>query len=200
MEYSEGKMLLLVGDIGYAVTCIQSPSHLGYAVGSNAEIYVHTHVREDALDLYGFISKYDKDLFLTLLTVNGIGPKGASGILSKIESHDLIQAILSGDKGALTSVSGIGKKIAERVVVELTDSIQKKMDLSKTEKPARLAQAGTGAVSADRALMRDAREALVGLGYRENDVSALLNRMMAESNPAPKQAEDLIKAALRHLA
>ncbi len=204
MDCADGKLLLSTGAVGYQVSLVLGPSHLGFAAGAPVELFIHTHVREDALDLYGFITKSDKDLFLTLLTVTGIGPKGAQGILSKVESPELIQAILNGDKDALTALPGIGKKTAERVVVELSDSVRKKVEagifLGKSgalhSKPTR----ATGAVSKDYTLVREAKEALLGLGYRENEIGSLLNRVMAESDPQPKQVEDLIKSALRALA
>jgi len=204
MDYSDGKMLLSTGAVGYQVSVILGPSHLGFAPGAPTELFIHTHVREDALDLYGFLSKADKELFLTLLTVTGIGPKGAQSILSKVESSELVQAILNGDKDALTALPGIGKKTAERVVVELSDTVRKKVEagifLGRTSALSKTRSATAGAVSKDHTIVLEAKEALIGLGYRENEVGSLLNRVMAESDPQPKQVEDLIKYALRALS
>lgn len=210
LEHSDGKVLMGVsvgtGMVGYAVTVPQSPAYLSFMPGSQAEVYVYTHVREDALDLYGFATRVEKELFLTLLSVNGIGPKGAMGILSKVETEQLIQAILNEDKESLIQIPGIGKKTAERVVMELADPIRKKMEAGAfgETRPAPTtanAKASSGATSGrGSALIQDAKAALVGLGYRENDVAALLNRVIAEMETPPSRTEDLIKTALRQLA
>jgi Holliday junction DNA helicase RuvA len=164
-------------------------------------------VREDALDLFGFASKLEKDIFLTLLTVNGIGPKGAMGILSKVDTNTLIGAILDGDKDTLVAIPGVGKKTAERVVLELADPIRKKVEAglltvaSKTPESrgmssySRPATAGTGVQS----ILGDAKAALIGLGYREHEVTGLLNRIIAEMETPPGKAEDLVRSALRQL-
>src|SRR4051812_12971584 len=89
LENADGKLLLTVsasetGAVGYAVTVPQSPAYLAWLPGKSVEIFIHTHVREEALDLYGFANRMEKELFLTLLSVNGIGPKGAMGIMNKV--------------------------------------------------------------------------------------------------------------------
>src|SRR3954466_12919629 len=123
MEYADGRVLLAVGSresaVGYSVTVPQGPSYLSILPESSAELFIYTHVREDALDLYGFRTRAEKDVFLTLLTVNGIGPKLALGVLSGADAGPLVRAILDGDKDCLTRIPGVGKKIAERVVLEL---------------------------------------------------------------------------------
>lgn len=211
LDNTDGRMIVVLGSggagdgaVGYAVTVPNSPSYIGFTPGKPAELFVHTHVREDALDLYGFATRLEKDLFLTLLGVTGIGPKGAIGILSKVEPSLLVQAILDGDKDSLTSIPGIGKKTAERVVLELQDPLRKKMEAGglRDLHPA-------GAVARPRDLpqnraaggsvVTDAKAALIGLGYRETEVTALLNRVMAEAETPPARAEDLVRTALRQL-
>ena len=216
-QTTEGKLLVDVGSgeaggVGYAVSIPMTSQYLSLSAGEPIELYVHTHVREDALDLYGFTAKIEKEIFLTLLTVNGIGPKGALGILSKIEPAHLLQAIINGDKDSLTQIPGIGKKTAERVVLELGDSIRKKADagvfatiLKKDLSPQASAkgstQRGAGATldRSEHAIVRDAKSALVSLGYREHDVGSLLNRVLAAAETPPKDAEELIRSALRQL-
>jgi Holliday junction DNA helicase RuvA len=213
MECLDGRLLLAVGPaesaVGYSVTVPQGPSYLSVQAGKPAELFVYTHVREDALDLYGFRTKSEKDVFLTLLTVNGIGPKLALAILSGAEAGPLVRAILEGDKDFLTRIPGVGKKTAERVVLELADPLRKKIESGLLADP-RLerrasARSGTakpeaaGAASAAVSIVKDAREALVGLGYRELEVTALLNRVMDEMEPPPARAEELIRTALKQL-
>lgn len=220
LDSIDGRLLVGIqtgtnGDrIGYAVTIPQNPSYLGWVSGKGVELFIHTHVREDALDLYGFGSKAEKELFLALLSVTGIGPKGAIGILSKIDPSSLIQAILDGDRDALTQMPGIGKKTAERVVLELADPIRKKMDaglfsghfMDQSERAlAGKNKSGTGVgsvsglSSATIPIFQEAKAALVGLGYREQDVTLLLKQVIADSEVPPSRTEDLVKSALRQL-
>jgi Holliday junction DNA helicase RuvA len=216
IENAGGRMLVAVGPggalgsdagaIGYAVTVPQQPGYDLIAVGATVELFIHTHVREDALDLYGFLSRGEKELFLTLLEVNGIGPKVALGVLSKVVAQDFIEAVAEGDKDALTQVPGIGKKTAERMVLELGDKVRKKLEaglFGKVVAPPPAAGAkGAGAVSgkaADRAVMRDAKDALIGLGYREQEIQGLLKELV-EDAAAPPRVEDLIRSALQRLS
>jgi Holliday junction DNA helicase RuvA len=203
LDATEGKLLvsMTIGDgaIGYSVSVPQSAAYGLLAPGREIELHVYTHVREDALDLFGFASRAEKELFLTLLSVNGIGPKGALSILSGTSPEDLIHAITEGDVARLTKIPGIGKKTAERVVLELSDSLRKKL----THGGFKSATLPAGASARDESAPRpsgylDALDALVGLGYREADASQLLKRLAADSEK-PRTAEDLIKSALKEL-
>jgi Holliday junction DNA helicase RuvA len=201
LEHSDGKLVLLLeSGIGYSLNIPQSAEYGAIREGQKASFHIHTHVREDALDLYGFSTRAEKELFLTLTEVNGIGPKLGLGILSRVQPAVLVQAILEEDKGALTEIPGIGKKTAERIVLELGDKIRKKRDAGTLQ--GSTSTPGSGAQSALASVFpefNDAKAALVGLGYREQDVTSLLNRLRAESGDAPKQAEDIVRTALRHL-
>jgi holliday junction DNA helicase RuvA len=211
---SDGKLTVGVGSaelgmVGYSVNAPRNSQYDLLPVGKVIELFIYTHVREDQLDLYGFGTRSEKELFLTLLSVNGIGPKGGLSILSGSDPGQLIQAIIDGDKAFLTKVPGIGKKTAERVVLELADPLRKKMLAGAF--PELRAEAGSkkssgkasGATSARSSgatsALRDATDALMGLGYREADVSSLLSKVLAEFDTPPK-TEDLIKTALRQLA
>jgi Holliday junction DNA helicase RuvA len=219
LDHVEGKLLLGVGSdadccIGYQLSVPQGPAYLSFKLQEIVELFIYTHVREDALELFGFASRSEKELFLTLLAVNGIGPKVALGILSAIEPGQLIQAILDGNKDALVRIPGIGKKTAERVVLELADSLAKKVEVgvfdsvrssldkkmgagvSKANHPS---ASSTQASEKSMALLKDAKDALVGLGYREQEIGVLLNRVIQDQG-APKRVEDLIKAALQQMA
>ena len=118
--------------VGYSVNVPRNSQYELLPNGKVIELFIHTHVREDQLDLYGFATKSEKELFLTLLSVNGIGPKGALSILSGADTSQLVQAIIEGDKALLTKLPGVGKKTAERMVLELSDSLRKKMDAHAT--------------------------------------------------------------------
>lgn len=208
--------------IGYQVLLPSSAAYVDFVVGAQVELFVHTHVREDALDLFGFRSRDEKDLFLLLMTVNGIGPKAALGLMSKINPEDLIGAILRGDTESLVKVPGIGKKTAERVIVELTDSLKKKVDhgafaawakgqsnssstptasrrpvASKSQTPA-----AAGIAVEALGVYADARDALMGLGYREAEVLAALQRVLGETEVARTglpTAEIAVRGALRQM-
>lgn len=204
LEHLEGKMTVLTSGVGYLVSVPQSPNYISFTSGKPAELFIYTHVREDQLDLYGFATKLEKELFLTLLTVNGIGPKGALGILTRVEPDQLIRAVVDGNKESLTEIPGIGKKTAERVVLELSDKMRKKLESGDYGSRPAKASSATGSATARLAtgqsrVVQDARDALVGLGYREQDVSQLLARMLSEGESAPSRAEDLVKSALRQL-
>jgi Holliday junction DNA helicase RuvA len=210
LENSDGKVILTVatgseaGAVGYCVSIAQGPSTVDWLPGKQVEVFVHTHVREDALDLYGFASRTEKEIFLTLLSVNGIGPKGAMGILSKVDPGTLIQAILDGDKDTLVKIQGVGKKTAERVVLELADPVRKKLEAGLF-RDIRRPQIAAAAPAAPRSggetgVIRDAKEALIGLGYREHEVGALLKKVLDEETAPPRRAEDLVRSALQRLS
>jgi Holliday junction DNA helicase RuvA len=214
LDHADGKLLVGVqtgtngSSVGYLVNIPQSPAYVGFVPGKVVELFLHTHVREDALDLYGFASKVEKEIFLTLLGVTGIGPKGAIGILSKIEPSQLIQAILDGDKDSLVQIPGIGKKTAERVVLELGDTVRKKITAGSLGDAARTVTVGkrsepelqvVGAKKVSSVILQESKAALLGLGYREQEVTALLNEVFSKSDQEFTRTEDVIKSALRHM-
>ncbi len=209
----DGKIIVGVGSeemgfVGYSVNVPRHPNYELLPQNKVTEFFIYTHVREDSLDLYGFVTRTEKELFLTLLTVNGIGPKGALSILCGAEPSQLIQAVIEGDKDLLTKIPGIGKKTAERVVLELSDPLKKKMDAgifselkltagtSKSKVPAGASAKDFGSNSQ---ILKDAISALVGLGYRENEIAPVVSRAMSEASGSPK-AEDLIKTVLRQFS
>lgn len=198
MEIQDGKALVAIANVGYAVSVPSAGKYATLHTGDSVELWVHTHVREDALDLYGFLSKEEKEIFLTLLTVNGIGPKGAMGILSKVEIPTLVRAILEGDQKTLTDIPGIGKKTAERVVVELRDSMRKKAENEALPMGWATAPKGSKVAFSMRAY-QDAKDALVGLGYREQDVVQALKRVQGTLPESSAKTEEVVKQALKEL-
>jgi len=149
---------------------------------------VHTHVREDALQLFGFITDLERQLFERLIGVSGIGPRLAIAVLSGIEPRDLLVSVQRGDVARLTAVPGIGKKTAERIVLELKDR------LAQLSAPA--AEAAPAATPADR-LRDDLLSALQNLGYhRPQAEKAVDATLKSTAEPAFEQA---LKSALREL-
>ena len=171
--------------VGYDVTIsVPTFSELP-AEGSAVALHIHTHVREDALNLYGFLRRAEKQLFEKLLTVSGIGPKLAITILSGMPADEMVNAIRNGDVARLTRIPGIGKKTAERMVLELRDKLP--------------VVPGTAEASATAAspVEEDVISALVNLGYQRAAAEKALN---AARGKASAGFETLFREALGALA
>lgn len=177
-------MILVANDIGYRIR-VNSVQYVEVAIGEEAEFYIHHHIREDASDLYGFKTLADLEMYELLLTVSGVGPKSALGISSVASAEELRSAIVMGDHSILTKVSGIGKKTAERVVLELGDKIQKTIG----DRP--LDAASGGMISSN-----DELDALIALGYSLQQAREVLKKI----DPKLKDSGERIKAALRLIA
>ena len=179
-----GEVIIDVGGVGYQVFIPLSVFYRLPEIGEPVALHIHTHLREDALQLFGFLELAEKRVFLLLNNVAGIGPKLAVNILSGIPADDLAQALKEGDQPRLVSIPGVGKKLAEPMVVELRD----KFLTLRTEE--------TGQGNGSR-LMQDAVSALVNLGYRraeaENHVREITQR---GERPLP----EVLKEALRRLS
>jgi len=122
LNKNKGFVILLVGGVGYKVF-VSEAMYADLSAGAEAEIYTHQHVREDALDLFGFKNMEELEMFELLLSVSGIGPRSALSVLSIADAAEIKESITSGDPALLIKVSGIGKKTAERVVLELRDKV-----------------------------------------------------------------------------
>lgn len=175
------RLVIDVGGVGYEVLVPLSTSYAVGEVGSHVTLRVRMHHRrDDTPQLFGFATALEQDLFERLISVSGIGPKAALAVLSGIEAGELVEAIRSADVARLTGVPGIGRKSAERVVVELKD---------------RMPQAAPGApdatVAAPGSLRSDILSALVNLGYQrqniEKTVDVVLRRGVQEFEPALRE-------------
>lgn len=173
------------GGVGYDVTISVATFSALPAEGTEASLHIHTHVREDQLALFGFAERDEKQLFEKLLTISGIGPKLAITVLSGISSDRLVGAIRSGDHATLTKIPGIGKKTAERVVLELKDKLD---DLAVTLPAA----SGAGHTPAGD----DALSALVNLGYARPIAQKAIETAIARSPEAANDFETLFRAAM----
>lgn len=203
LEVSNHQLLLGVsgGDavIGYSV---QVPARLGYsdvAVGAQASFWIYTHVREDQLDLFGFLSRAEKEFFLTLMSVNGIGPKLALQILSSAEPALILEAILAGDKDFLVDLPGVGDKTAARMILELKKKLSKMVDdgVFQRAPTARASASSATVVHSAVGMLGEARQALVGLGFKEAEITRVLEN--AIKGDAVSKTEDLIRVALKEL-
>lgn len=156
-------------------------------VGSEVKIHTYFHVKEDLMQLYGFLSKDDLNVFKQLITVNGIGPKGALAILSTITADNLRFAVLAGDEKAISKAPGIGKKTAQRLIIELKDKLNIEDAFGKDDTmvvPQR-----------DDSDREDAIQALVALGYSQSDAFKAVSKVSGEN----LGVEDIIKEALKKM-
>jgi Holliday junction DNA helicase RuvA len=180
-----------VHGVGYEVFI---PLSTFYALSDSEDpvsLRILTHVREDAIQLFGFLTSQEKDAFVLLTSVSGIGPKLALSVLSALSVADLAGAVQVGDLDKLATVSGIGKKSAARLVLELKDKVAK---LS-------LSVGGVTVVesSGSSRLQEDALSALVNLGYRPADVKDIVKRLLPTEGET-RSLKDMIREALKELA
>ena len=186
-----GGVVIDVQGVGYDVLIPLSTYYQLPDSNQTVTLVIYTHVREDAIQLFGFSTQREKDAFLMLLSISGIGPKLALSVLSSLSVDDLAAAIRNDDHKTLASVPGIGKKSAGRLALELKDKVDK---LGPAAGPR---ATKTGEPSSK--LMDDALSALVNLGYKAADVKDVIKQVLAGRNgdtPLP----DLIRAALKELA
>ena len=182
---SESDCILDVGGVGYKIS-VDARTRQDLKVGESAEFFIHTAVREDAINLYGFKNRETFELFETLLTVSGIGAKSALAIVGKISVADFASAVARQDLNALTKLPGIGKKSAQRILLELKEKIKplaENLDAGEFQPD----QISSNAFD-------EATDALSALGYTSAEISAAFKK-------APKNSttEQLIKFALKEL-
>jgi len=184
-------LTLDVQGVGYEVFIPLSTYYALPGLDEVTALNIHTHLREDAIQLFGFLSQSEKDAFLLLTTVSGIGPKLGLSVLSSLSVSDLISAIHGGDVDKLATVPGIGKKSAGRIALELKDKVGK-------IQPGLAPVPTVGQPPFDGA-MDDACSALMNLGYRPQDAKAALKRV-AEATVKPLALKELIREGLKELA
>jgi len=191
-EDTDGAVVLDVGGVGYDVRApLGTSGRAAPGADGSITLYTHLHVRDDALELYGFASESERRVFRLLIDVPNVGPKTALGVLSALPPADLAAAVEAKDIGRLTRIDGVGKKTAERLVLELRESLQRLGDLGRATE---LNAARQGAAGAEARLLG----ALVNMGYKPVDaqraVRALGDRLRDEN------LGELLKEALAVLA
>jgi Holliday junction DNA helicase RuvA len=180
-----------VRGVGYRVVVPLTTFYELPEIGQPVVIHIHTHVREDALNLYGFHSREERAVFQLMISVSGIGPKLAINILSGIAAGELIRAVTTDDLKRLTGIPGVGKKTAERMILEMKDKAAK---FGRETVPV-----GTVAVKTGDQVKDDAFSALVNLGYKGSAVKEVIDRIMRETVEMPS-LDQLLKQALKALA
>jgi Holliday junction DNA helicase RuvA len=181
------EVVLDTGGVGYRVFIPVSTFYRLPEEGGEARLRIHTHVREDALALFGFLSEVEHDLFEKLIGVAGVGPKLAVTILSGMEAPDLVDALRAGDVPRLVRIPGVGRKTAERLVLELKEKL-----------PARAAALDPGPAMPASTPREDVLLALIHLGYSRPEAERGADRAIREQPDA--RFEDLLRLSLRSLA
>ena len=193
LEKEANSVIVDVGGVGYEVSIPLSTFYELGEVGDDVQLRIYTNVREDAIQLFGFHTARERDIYLKLISVQGIGAKSGIAMLSGMNADEIIAAIRTENVGKLTGIPGVGKKTAERLVIELRDKIG---ELAKGV-PAGVSTTAVGAVGADD-VYEDALSALVNLGYQRAAADKALQQARNEGVEASVQK--LLRAALQKLA
>lgn len=189
---AEENVVLDTGGIGYNIKISPGTFAALPGIGEEVKLYTYTSVREDALCLYGFRSRDELEVFKKLITVNGIGPKGGLAILSVMSADNLRFAILSGDAAAIAKAPGIGKKTAERVILDLKDKISLEDTLIHKE----MQTISNKESTLEQKAQREAVEALTALGYSASDA---LHAVKSVSIEEGMDVETILKLALKNM-
>lgn len=194
-EAAPDHAIIDVGGVGFYVNISPDTYERFPDSGEPVKIYTYMSVKEDGMSLYGFLSKDELAMFKLLISVSGIGPKGGLSVLSALGTDDLRFAIMSGDSKTLAKAPGIGKKTAERLVLELHDKI------SNDDITGQPDGNGTETLLAgnDRNTATEATQALSALGYSPSDAMKAVRKVMSESDMSDADTEAVLKAALREL-
>lgn len=195
---AEDHLLLDVNGVGYYVFASARTLSMMPASGGNVSLLIDTHVREDHIHLYGFANAAEQQWFRTLTTVQGVGVKVALAILSTLNPDQLLTALAAQDKKAFTAVSGVGPKLAERIVVELKSQAVK-LGAAGFAMPAAASGGKTKAApKQESSLVEDALSALVHLGYGRSEAFSAVMRV--QQNVPEAKLDMIIKESLRELA
>jgi len=196
VDKQPGTAIVDVAGVGYQVSIpLSTYDELGDP-GSRVEIHVHMHVREDAIALFGFRTRFEKDIFSRLIGVNGIGPRTALAVLSGLGADELIESVRARDVDRLSSVPGIGRKTAERIVVDLADRIEEARPPGETVSTAGAAEGSPPAAD----LRQDLVSALVNLGYNARTAADAAVRVLKRAGAPVPPFQSLLRETLRILS
>lgn len=191
VETFEDTIVVEAGNIGYNIHVPLSLLERLPKVGNEVKVFTYFQVREDAMSLYGFLNRQDLDMFKQLIGVNGIGPKGALGVLSTLTPDSLRMAIISGDAKAISKAPGIGVKTAQRVILDLKDRVHIEDMLPHETETEALGGSLVGQTG------KEAMEALVALGYSGSEAAKAVRQVEITDEMT---VEDVLKASLKHLS
>ena len=179
--------------IGWQIFVPSPLLETGVRIGDDIKLFTYLHIREDAMQLFGFFTKDELEIFRMLLNVSGIGPKGAMGILSNLSADDLRFAVLADDAGRIAKAPGIGKKTAQKLILELKDKF--KLDDAFEKKFEHVQQEQSSCISAGNAA-DDAVQALVALGYSGSEALQAVRKVQVAEE---MDSEAILKAALKYI-
>ncbi len=194
LEKSANTVIVDVGGVGYDVSIPLSTFYELGEVGSDVQLRIYTNVREDAIQLFGFKTVRERDIYLKLISVQGIGPKSGIAMLSGMNADEIVAAIRTENLAKLTAIPGVGRKTAERLVVELRDKIN---DLASGVPADTSMAAAAASIGADN-VFDDALSALMNLGYQKNVAEKAL--LQARQDGVEPSVQKMLKAALQGLA
>lgn len=193
-DTTENSLILENNGIGYEIFMTGSSIEQASRAGGEIRIHTYFHVREDSMQLYGFLSRDNLDMFRLLLNVNGIGPKAALGILAGLTADELRFAVLSDDIKTLSKAPGIGKKTAQKLILELKDKL--KLEDAFEKKFLHEQESVSGQEGSLHDGRQEAVEALIALGYSSTDAMRAVRKV---TDVSPDDVEGLLKAALKQL-
>ena len=197
-EKSKDQVIVDVQGVGYGLLVPETVLRRLPEVGDPVVLHVYTHVREDQISLFGFLSRLEQDVFEILLSASGVGPKLAISILSGLEATQVLEGIVQGNKALFSGLSGVGKKTVEKLFVEIREKAEKRLQLERgeiaTEKLKSSSFPKNGPAWGD-----DLQQALLALGYKENDVRVVLKHLYQEPDRFP-QFDEALKFALQILS
>ena len=188
-ESRAGKIVVDVNGLGFNILVSESTREELPGIGQEIKVYTHTNVREDDISLFGFLSREAMDLFELLITVNGVGPKGAMGLLGIFPASEIKYLIVTSSSDKLSKAPGIGKKTAERIIIDLKDKISSDEIVTLSD----IADNNEPAVSSEA---MDAVSALVSLGYSQAEAKRAVSMVQGVES---MNVNDILKAALQHL-
>lgn len=193
-EKNEKSIFLDVNGVGYEVYMPTGSASMLPSAGEEVKVHTYLQISENSIGLYGFLTKDELNVFKLLITVNGIGPKGAVGILSALSANELRLAVLADDDKAIAKAPGIGAKTAKKLILELKDKFHLEDALEEIAESPKAVSRGANDMNDER---MEAVQALVALGYSNSD--ALKAVRLADTGES-LSTEDLLKAALKQLA
>ena len=194
-DIEEQKAIVDVNGVGYGIYMPQQALSLLPPMGQQVKIHTYLNIREDAMQLFGFLTKEDLNVFRLLIGVNGIGPKAGLNILSCLSPDELRFAVLSGDAKAISATPGIGKKTAEKLILELKDKLNIEDMLEHAAHGGDSEDLASGTDTASNTMQAEAVQALTALGYG----SAESLRAVKKSSPECSSVADIRKEALKFL-
>ncbi len=192
LDKDANEAVLMAGGVGFRLLCSGNTVSMLPQAGGEATVYTYLSVREDAMELYGFLTKEERAMFRSLISVSGIGPRSALFVLGSMPLSDLRLAILTGDTAALSRAQGVGKKTAQRIALELRDKLAKDA-LSDESAFAAADLAGDAPIAHDA--ISEAMQALKALGYSPQEATAALRGVKGQADTA----DELIRLALKKM-